>query len=26
MTPDAKAYAYSIQQTLSDLHMIEGLK
>ncbi len=26
MTPDAKAHAYSIQQTLSDLHMIEGLK
>jgi hypothetical protein len=26
MTPDAKMYTYSIQQTLSDLHIIEGLK
>jgi hypothetical protein len=26
MTPDGKAYAYSISQMLGELHMVEGLK
>ena len=26
MTPDGKSYVYSTQQTLSELHLVEGLR